>query len=429
MYPNQYGNAGIQTPYLQNLQDVKSFFRKPIILMAAVLYSIQVIMNILSLATGSQIQQDVFQSFYFYYDLPAYSVQTMNTVSVITSVIMSAIPILIAVSFWIIYLKSRSRNPQASPSAGFTILYALSIVALVLISLIVVLFLAIILIAMGVGLTSYWEGQFAIAVILFLFIIVFSLLLLFVIAQLRFTSALRASARGPVLKSNGSIMFGVLYIIYGGILCLNMVNNLSTASILLRNYPGYEYKWEVILGLVNMVISVTIAILVAIICFSYNGYVKQKNMGYTAQQTAVFYPQGQGYYQPNGSYPQQAPNGNPQGTYQNPGYYGQPPVSQPNTYPVQPDSSAGYSSPVTGQPPETPEPPSAQQAQEPPVFTSPFDGAAEQPQSQEDAFGQTPAEQEPEQPKQGRACPVCGCSVKEDAAYCPQCGTALHPHS
>lgn len=49
MYPNQYADTGIQSAYLQNLQDVKAFFRKPIILTAAILYSLQVIFNILTL--------------------------------------------------------------------------------------------------------------------------------------------------------------------------------------------------------------------------------------------------------------------------------------------------------------------------------------------------------------------------------------------
>ena len=160
MYPNQYADTGIQSAYLQNLQDVKTFFRKPIILTAAILYSLQVILNIFNLITGSEQQRDIFNSFYFYYDMPDYNPQTTQVFTVILAVAGSIIPILIAASLWIVYLKSRSANPQASPSAGFTILYVLSLISLIAISLLLVFVIVVFLIALSMSGLSYWESQF-----------------------------------------------------------------------------------------------------------------------------------------------------------------------------------------------------------------------------------------------------------------------------
>lgn len=421
MYPNQYADTGIQSAYLQNLQDVKAFFRKPIILTAAILYSLQVIFNIFNLITGSEQQRDIFNSFYFYYDIPAYNPQTTQIFTVILAVVGSIVPILIAASLWIVYLKSRSANPQASPSAGFTILYVLSLISLIAISLLLVFFIAACMIMLSMLNMPYWESQVALFFVILVIIIAAPLFLLLVIAQFRFAAALRASAKGPMLKPNGSVMFAVLYIIMGVFLVLNLISSLSITASLSGVYSDYYIydKGEMIFALIGSFLSAAIAILMAIVALSYNGYVKRKKMDYLSRQAAVYYTQGgQAYYNPNMGYRKQDPTANTQVPYQNQAYY-VPPVAQPGQPPY-----AGYPAPENqpvGQ--QAPDPTVSQvpvqQAQEPPVFTSPFDGEQENPQEA------IPGSQPEGLENQHQVCPVCGCEVTGEAAYCPQCGTSL----
>ena len=421
MYPNQYADTGIQSAYLQNLQDVKAFFRKPIILTAAILYSLQVIFNIFNLITGSEQQRDIFNSFYFYYDMPAYNPQTTQVFTVILAVAGSIIPILIAASLWIVYLKSRSTNPQASPSAGFTILYVLSLISLIAISLLLVFVIVVFLIGLSMSGLSYWESQLFILGLILVMIIAAPLFLLLVIAQFRFAAALRASAKGPVLKPNGSVMFAVLYIIMGAFLVLNLISSLSITASLSSVYSDYYIydKGEMIFALIGSFLSAAIAILMAIVALSYNGYVKRKKIDYLSQQAAVYYTQGgQAYYNPNMGYRQQTPTANTQIPYQNQAYY-VPPVTQPGQPPYAGDP-VPVNQPVGQQAPEsTVSQIPVQQAQEPPVFTSPFDGEQENPQEA------IPGSQPEGQENQHLGCPVCGCEVTGEAAYCPQCGTSL----
>lgn len=421
MYPNQYADTGIQSAYLQNLQDVKTFFRKPIILTAAILYSIQVILNIFNLITGSEQQRDIFNSFYFYYDMPAYNPQTTQIFTVILAVVGSVIPILIAASLWIVYLKSRSANPQASPSAGFTILYVLSLISLIAISLLLVFFIAVCMIMLSMLNMPYWESQVALFIVILVILIVAPLLLLLVIAQFRFAAALRASAKGPVLKPNGSVMFAVLYIIMGAFLVFNVINSLSIIASLSSVYSDYYIydKGELVLALIGSFLSAAIAILMAIVALSYNGYVKRKKMGYLSQQDAVYYTQGgQAYYNPNMGYPQQSPSGNTQAPYQNQAYY-VPLVAQPEQPPYAGNPDPGNQPGGQQMAETTVSQVPVQQAQETPEFASPLNGV--ETNFQEPISGSRPEDQE----TQHRACPVCGCEVTEEAAYCPQCGTSL----
>ena len=72
-----------------------------------------------------------------------------------------------------------------------------------LISLLLVFVIVVFLIALSMSGLSYWESQLFILGLILVMIIAAPLFLLLVIAQFRFAAALRASAKGPVLKPNG----------------------------------------------------------------------------------------------------------------------------------------------------------------------------------------------------------------------------------
>ena len=120
-----------------------------------------------------------------------------------------------------------------------------------------------------------------------------------------------------------------------------------------------------IFALIGSFLSAAIAILMAIVALSYNGYVKRKKIDYLSQQAAVYYTQGgQAYYNPNMGYRQQTPTANTQIPYQNQAYY-VPPVTQPGQPPYAGDP-VPVNQPVGQQAPEsTVSQIPVQQAQEP----------------------------------------------------------------
>lgn len=439
MYPNQYAEPAGQNPYTRNLQNLKEFLRRPIVLATAIVYSIQLLITLgtsLSGALGNQ-----FESFLNNYSPEM--VQAVNASTAATTLLVSIIPILYCVALWIIYLKSRSDNPLSTPSAGLTILYVISIIILVLASLLMLLLLVVMLAAFSLGGMSYWEGQFAVSVVLAVFLLVVPVVLLVLIGQLRFVGSLRGTANGDRMKTGGSVLFGVMYLIFGSFNAIGVIGSLGSLG---RSWYGAGFASEAASVLLSLV-STTTTILLACVALSYNSYAKGKNLEYAPafQSGAQFgqpYGQNMGvvpgqpgmptYAQPPQPYPQQPYI--PQQGNQAPAYApaqtpeGYPTYQAPVTQPVQPPAQPTYMQPN-------------QQAEETPGFTSPFAPPVQQPQlgpipeaspepvpefvPTEPVLTEEVPEENPAAGKEEKVCPVCGSSMAKEDHICTQCGALV----
>jgi len=218
MYPNQYPyqNAASALPYARQLQYVKDFLKRPITYVIAGLLTIQTVWVLIS----SLINQDSAKFADGYY-----------TGGYVTGAIIAMIPLgLIVVGAWLVCSKSAKADPLSTPSAGLTIIKVITIIFMVLLCLLFVIAL-IVLIGLAAagsyadtsslgelspylhsfGLTSESIAAM-IGLFIFILLIVFVFVLLALIALLRFVSSLKSSMSSPLLKSGGSIMLAVLFI-------------------------------------------------------------------------------------------------------------------------------------------------------------------------------------------------------------------------
>lgn len=412
MYPNQYADPTVQNPYARNLQNLKEFLRKPVVLVLAILSSLQFLVTLIISLTGAQ---NIDVSDYFDYYVDPEFIQMFSTTTVATALIASIIPILTCTALWIIYFKSRSDDPASTPSAGLTIFYVLSIIELCFVGLVLLLFLIVMLAGGALASSAYWEGQMIMAIMILVFLMVAPIFLLITIGQLRFAGSLRASARGTVLKTGGSVLLGVVYLILVSISAIGVMTDLADLGGDLNFY-----------SFINGLLSVAVMTLYAVVALSYNSYAKGKNLQYAMEQQNATFLQANAYAPAQPGAPSYY--GQPQGYPQQPQSYGASPyASQQPQVPTY-----GQSGQIPGYPP-TPTPtapaymspqPSVQQAEETPAFQNvPVVPGAPDGQNGEFPAAQ-PAVEQTAAPEE-ITCPVCGCSIVQGDHICPQCGTLI----
>lgn len=437
--PQPVQNYSLQETAARNLQYIKDFCRKPQVLILAILFSASFVMTIVSsLVAADTMSRELAALF----DIRRYSeYQTFyNTYigTLITSAIVSA---LVMAALWIIHLRSRSNDPSASPLAGFTIIRVLAIIELVLISIVgLILFIALCILGSVPDETGYAPVFLSIAIPVI--IIAVGLLILYAVSQIVFMGSFKKSLYSPFLLAKGSVLFGVMMILFALASLSTLTNSMSSLYIQMDGaYYSTNMASNSSIVIISNLLGIAFSICAAVCAFSYNGYVKKVNLqiqsgypqssvppymgdpsqaapyqGYDNQQgyTNPYYPQ-QGYY----PYQQQTDYTNP---YQQP----QTPVQDYNNPYQQPqapeqDNTTPYQQPFAPLPYQQPSQPDApQQAPEvPPVPETP-----ETPESQ-------PPVEEADVPQDAvadtgrRTCPVCGEQAGPGVEECPRCGMKL----
>ena len=350
MYPYYSQPSPQGNPYQTGLQNVKGFFRKPLILVAAIVYSVftlsTIAANVVQILDYTRIYGNLYNA----------------AASYINVAVSSLVMLLICLAVWLIYLKSRSSKSTASPSAGLTILYVDAVIALVLVCLLVALCLIAVIgiVAAGGNSSFFWDAlgnygysyQLAYSIgapmLILIVAIVMTVLILYVVSILRFVGSARRSLHSSAMYKGGSIASGIFF----------SLTSLGTISILIEYITNtYSSPLLKILLIVNAVLSLAFLVLMAVVCFAYYSYCSKTNYAaIAAAPRAEAYQGGYPPVQPNpygGLYapygqPQQ-PQPNQQGQNgQNP-YYGTPYGGQPNPYappaPAAPYGAAGQSSP------------------------------------------------------------------------------------
>lgn len=343
MYPYYTQPTPQGNPYQIGLENVKGFFRKPLILVVAIVYSLLA----LSIIVPNLMQVIMYANTGYY--------TIFNYIYIgITIIVVS----LLCLAVWLIYLKSRSNKPTASPSAGLTILYVYAIIALVLVCLLTgILLIAIIgLLAAGNNSSFLWNvlGEAGVyyyqyvysvglPILLLIVCIVMAILILYVVSMLRFVGSARRSLRSSAMYKGGSIASGIFF----SIAALGTISNLINYFTLY----GYSPLFKILL-IVNGILSVAFLVLMAVVSFAYYGYCSKVN--YAAMASA---PRPDVY---SGGYPPVQPN--PYGGYA-PNSSAYSPYGQPQNQQKQNDQAGAsyYGNPYGGQsnpyaPPTAPSP-------------------------------------------------------------------------
>lgn len=250
-----YQNQNRYNPYAQNIAIVKEYFKKPLVLVIAILYIATLICSFYIAATAGNSMSDMYS--YMFESTGAYDQMTydeaqilnMFTNSSFMSVffIMCMIPSFILIglqilAYFLIYFKSKNNDPSVSPKGGATIMFVISILSLIgaIFAALMLLLYAVILAVAGVAFMSdpsIASGDGAIGSAIFfvlcvLMIVITALLLTYSISHLSFYNSIRKSLTSVKLYNKGAGVFGVFSIIYGVFGIFSAITTLFSAPLM-----------------------------------------------------------------------------------------------------------------------------------------------------------------------------------------------------
>ncbi len=397
----------IQSPYQQNIDILKEFFRRPIVLVYSILIFVSVGLQISTIFTTTALS---FNKVFSEYSLPA-DTGEIDNLSGFSGGMGSAnvLTILLAVSFLLFYILSRKQENNLSVPS--TIFKVISIIELVIscILIAIVLFWTVIIGIMSVAFSqSNQHSSVSFAVLTALFLILCLLIPVFIIAilnsiaKLMFANSIKKSLSSIYLKRSGSTFFGVMCFIsaFGGII-------ISFLFLVMITYYSNQYgsfNMPLISGLIlisNFIIGNATSIVGGILAVKYARYIKN-----VSQKFRIEVP----------SQSELEQNVQPATPVYN------EPVIQNTT----PDFNNPYE--VVNQIPEAQTPPAPVQenfVQPAPVQQS----FAEEPSYEEPVKEYIPEPSQPAQPPQAdyapRFCTECGKPVGPDDYFCNNCGKEI----
>lgn len=302
-------------PYASNLAAVKNYFKKPLVLVIAIIYVLSAIVGVILSITTSGSVPGFLRDLVNYLDKMGINsgispadlesvngaVSQSSVISMLPSLIISAaVTLLIAVAFFIIYFKSRNESSESTPSAGVTIMYVLSIISLVFI---VIGFIgmvasaAILMIFSGTVADSIGNSKVvdigggyqlnlngpalgtALIIIAVLLLIIAAFLLFTAINKFRYYSSVRTSISSVTLQSGGAKPYGVMCIISAVFTAFGVLS--SIGSLIFFGNSGFSSLTGVsLVTILGNILSFVIFVLDAKIALGYKKYIDEIMYGY-----------------------------------------------------------------------------------------------------------------------------------------------------
>ncbi len=432
---NRYFNPEGYNPYEQNLSAVKNYFKRPLVLVIAILYAVSLVISVISsVISAPTVANEILSEIYGYGDYYAYSANTASFASLIPGIVVTLIinGLIIAAAL-IIYFQSKNPNPSARPDAGFTINWILAILAMACSIFVTALCLfgGVIMIAMGGAYSDdpFSGFTFAGGVFFFAVALIFAAIIVFSIFKMIYWSSARKSAKGLRLSAKGAGAYGVLCIIAAALEILIYIGAFLFGNILIGyisqvNGAFYQSSFSTgltaaqVLSLISGALSVVILFIDGIIALGYKKYVRQLGPA-----------NGFNGYNASGA---EAPDGFIGYAYdpyedQNPAEPARDVYSEPVDY-----SSSSYRNDGNNeyeQPPQKPTAVTTDAGMKMDVSTideseNPFAEQVEQPVIRHNR-GYSVDEDPAGYAQESRFCPHCGTPAEPDHIFCNKCGYKL----
>lgn len=304
-------------PFSQNLSIVKNYFKRPLVLVLAILYAVTILLSLVSVFTmGTSMSEMYGTMFEFagaFEEMPqeASDIFTLMTssstltiillIAMIPSIIITA---LYALSYFLIYFKSKNTAPNSNPKAGFTIRFVLSVLnliysiftALLLVIVIAMFIIAAVVIAQEPGITS---TDVTISTVLFSIAALFiagltAVMLIYTISNFNYIKSARNSLCTVNLSNKGAGTYGVITLIFGIISFLSVIPSLLAAPLMssVSSLMPADFTAEFPVGLfesmgsiyllsgIMSIFSVVVMIIDAIIALGYKKYINNITSGY-----------------------------------------------------------------------------------------------------------------------------------------------------
>lgn len=302
-------------PYASNLAAVKNYFKKPRVLVIAIIYVLSAIVGVILSITTSGSVPGFLRDLVNYLDKMGINsgispadlesvngaVSQSSVISMLPSLIISAaVTLLIAVAFFIIYFKSRNESSESTPSAGVTIMYVLSIISLVFIIIGfigMVVISAILFIFSGTVADSIGNSKVvdigggyqlnlngpalgtALIIIAVLLLIIAAFLLFTAINKFRYYSSVRTSISSVTLQSGGAKPYGVMCVISAVFTAFGVLS--SIGSLIFFGNSGFSSLTGLsLVTILGNILSFVIFVLDAKIALGYKKYIDEIMYGY-----------------------------------------------------------------------------------------------------------------------------------------------------
>ena len=264
-------------PYQQNLNIMKSFFRKPIVLVYAIVTLSSVVTTMISgfvliradvSAHLSQfimgITQNILSELNVNVDLD--TIATASRSSSSYSLNIDLLTVLIGLAFVFFYTKSKSANPMATLKAP-TVMFRIYAIFTFVCSIIAVTFGMI-----GVCVSVIFIPSFA--WLLAITVPSFVYLLLYGISIFLFSGSIKNNQRSIYLSNRGAAFFGIMSII-GAV--VSLCSSAATSVIFINS--GVDTVAVVLMNVLGIV-PVASSVILGIIALSYSSYIKKLSEGF-----------------------------------------------------------------------------------------------------------------------------------------------------
>lgn len=416
------------SPYQQNIDIIKGFFKRPIVLVLAIASFTCIAYNLVAsfLNIYGNIGDQAIK--YFLDHLPEQVKIPNNLISTSGSSGggVDIIGILFAVSFLLFFLLSKKQeNKLGVPSVMFKVISIVSVVGIGIVTGIVLPVFAIIAVSAPM-INEVFDGMGTFMFYLYMYLgIYLAVFLVYVISQLVFSLSIRKSLTSIYLKRTGAMFFGVMSFIQasaGIAASIFVVAGLSNSEAITLN------STQIIVLIVSSVLSAAQNVLTGIVAIQYSNYIKDISQKFRTEyvpETSALppmpYPETPVQQFPTEDIPvqpapvQQAPvapefaqqnmqEQNPFEHAQAPEQNFQPPY-QPQTAPMEPPQVPYQPQSAPVEPPQAPAPNQIPYGQPIPV--------------------QPPVQQAPADLETPRFCTQCGKPVGPDDYFCNNCGTKI----
>lgn len=424
----------IVSPYQQNIDILKNFFRKPIILAYAIVSAVVSLISFLSVVLTASNNANSLSYFNAYINNGG--IKTTYGLTVPASVIGLIFSVITIVCWIMVYVNSKNSNPAKSPSAPVTVLWVFAIISLVvscIAAAICLCVMVILLIALAVGQNTYnsydtygyYSSSVAIGVAAIIFVLIFLaialfFLLFYTITNVMFLSSVRKSLNSIYLKKNGAMAYGVLNIIFAVFSIIFAFFALMFYFVSLSSYSTAYLSGNILSASLSLTLSFVIYLMQGIIAISYANYIKSVLNGTNPIVNA------------------NVPYSNPVAT--NPNAFAQYPQQNYNT-PVNnnPYNNSAYENPyanpqqINPQEPQSPIPDNSYNQYQQTVEQNPYQQPVQNNPYEQPAAPEVNPIEENSQPvnvteasafNEG-ICPNCGSPVFRSDMFCNNCGTKL----
>lgn len=304
-------------PYAHNQAIVKSYFKRPLVLVLGILYLVSIVLSFASVFSMGTSMSDMYSTMFeatgVYEDMPSEMsgifsnftspgfLTTAFAVAMIPSMIITA---LYATAYFIIHFKSKNEAESSNPKAGFTILFVLAILNLIysiFAALLLVLIIALFIVgAIAISQDPTVSGSDAtIATVMFsvcalIFAGIAAILLIYTISNFNYIKSAKNSLSSATLSCKGAGTYGVMSIVFGITALLSVLPSLAMAPLMgsisqmIPSEFGAEFPAEIFNSMGSLYLvsglmsafSVAIMIIDAIIALGYKKHISNIKNGY-----------------------------------------------------------------------------------------------------------------------------------------------------